>query len=78
MIFKPNTFNDIQDNNLRAYNRAIMTCNLLEENGEQHARKYLNQFGEKDRAAIGALLMAIKTDPEETKRRVLQNVKTQD
>lgn len=67
---KPDNFNDVQHPVLRAYNRAVTALTLHQEEGEVPTRQYFDQFEEDERKAIAVMLMSIKADPEETKKRV--------
>lgn len=67
-------FNDIADYKLQTYNRAMMSLNILESNGEADVREYFSQFSEKDYMALAAMLIAIKRNPEEVRRGVILNV----
>lgn len=77
MIKHPSTFNDIENTLLQTYNRAQMALNLANENGEDDLRVYFNQFNETERAGIFTMLLAIKRDPEDTRRQVLANANIQ-
>lgn len=57
---KHNNFNEIDSPLLRTYNRAVMATNLLEQYNEDEAEQYLNQFTDNDKAAIHAILLAIR------------------
>ncbi|AJT60737.1 hypothetical protein [Citrobacter phage CVT22] len=57
---KHNNFNEIEATLLRTYNRAVMTTNLLEQYNQEEAEQYLNQFTDNDKAAIHAILLAIR------------------
>lgn len=77
MIKHPSAFNDIENNLLRAYNRAQMAMNLAQENGEDDLRVYFHQFNDAERAALFTMLLAIRTNPEDTRRQVLANADIQ-
>lgn len=76
MIKNPSTFNDVESVKLRAYNRAVMAMNLAEENGDADTRAYFQTFSDAERGQIFAMLLAIKQDPEETKRQVILDANT--
>lgn len=64
------TYIDIQNPALRAYNRAVTSLTIFEEDGDQATREYFQQFSDQDRTAIAAMMIAIKRNPEETLKRV--------
>lgn len=69
------TYVDIENPLLRAYNRATNCINLLEKRGEEGVKDYFKQFNEKDQAAIYTIMYGIKTKgSEEMKRLVLNKV----
>lgn len=64
-------FNDIENPRLRNYNRATFAMNLAQDKGVDDVRAYFGQFNDQERAAILIMLTAIRQDPEETKRLVI-------
>lgn len=66
----PNTFHDVENPVVSAYNRAITSLSIFDEDGEEPTREYFQQFSENDRSAIAAMMIAIKRDPEATLKRV--------
>lgn len=64
-------FNDIENPRLRNYNRATYAMNLAQDKGVDDVRAYFGQFNDQERAAILIMLTAIRQDPEETKRLVI-------
>lgn len=77
MIKHPSTFNDVENTLLQTYNRAQMALNIASENGVDDLRVYFNQFSDTERAGIFTMLLAIKRDPEDTRRQVLANANIQ-
>ena len=72
---KHNNFNDVESKYLRAYNRAVMAFNLLEQYSEEECENYLGQFTETQKAAIHAILLAIKIyGPEAVEKKVMADV----
>jgi len=69
-------FNDIEDIKLRNYNRAMLAMNLAQDKVENDVRSYFSQFNEQERVEIMVMLLAIRTDPEETRRQVIVNANT--
>lgn len=57
---KHNTFDEIENRLLQSYNRAVMCSNLLEQYNEEECEKYLEQFTVNQKAAIQAILVAIR------------------
>lgn len=68
------TFNEIEDVKLRNYNRAMMSLNLLDSNGEADVRSYFQRFNDHERLSLAAMLIAIKQDPEKVKQEVIKHV----
>lgn len=69
------TFNEIENPLLRAYNRAVMSLNLNGDEGKECAARYLSMFTDKENAAIYALLAGInKHGPELIKKNVMARV----
>lgn len=66
----PETFIDVKNPVIQAYNRAMTSLSILEEDGESEVREYFNQFSEQDRASIAAMMIAHKRNPEATLKRV--------
>lgn len=62
----PNNFNDVENLQVQAYNRAITALTINSEEGADATRAYFEQFDEDSRKRVGILLMAIKADPEGT------------
>ena len=56
-----NTFNDIGDAYLRAYNRLVVTFNLTSIGKREEASAYLKQFSPADNLAIGVVSSDIQT-----------------
>ena len=54
------TFNEVQEPLLRAYNRAVMALNLNVDEGKECASRYLSMFSDKENAAIYALKKMIR------------------
>jgi len=71
------TFNHIENNNLKAFNRAVMLYNILEDFGEVGAREYIANFSQEDKTKIYLILMAVKKFGVDTVRKlVLSKVET--
>lgn len=66
----PETFIDIKNPVIQAYNRAVTSLSILEEDGEVGVREYFQQFSEQDRGSIAAMMIAHKRNPEDTLKRV--------
>ncbi|QHJ80984.1 MAG: hypothetical protein [Caudoviricetes sp.] len=71
----PETFIDINDQAVQAYNRAKTSLSILEEDGEGAVREYFQQFNEQDRASIAAMMIAHARDPEGTLKRVQERAR---
>ena len=65
------SFNHIQHAPLKHYNRAVMSCNIREDMGEEASKEYLTQFSKEDKLAILGVLQGVKkVGVEEFKRRL--------
>lgn len=72
---KFDTFNEIENPLLRAYNRAVMSININVDEGKECAARYLSMFTDKENAAIYALLTGInKYGPEAIKKNVMARI----
>lgn len=69
-----NNFNDVDNKTLQAYNRAVMALNLFDDRGEEATTRYLKQFDEQDRVAIAAMIISVRINADETKRKVYATV----
>ena len=58
---KPIDFNDVEDDTLRAYNRAVTIYNLHQDEGEVVASNYFMQFDPEDKFSIIQMLTIIKS-----------------
>ena len=54
-----NRFDDIEDANLRAYNRTVFLHNLRQDEGEVAARQYILLFNEEERQEMYVMTTAI-------------------
>ncbi len=69
------TFNEVQEPLLRAYNRGVMATILEVDGGKECATRYLSMFSDNENAAIYALLAGIdKYGPETIKRNVMLHI----
>jgi hypothetical protein len=50
------SFDDIEDNNLQAYNRLVYANNLMEDEGEEEAAHYISMFSKDDQAEIVSMI----------------------
>lgn len=72
---KHNTFDEIEHRLLQSYNRAVMCSNLLEQYDEGECEKYLNNFTDNQKAAIQAVLLAIRVyGVDAVKQKVMKDV----
>lgn len=53
-------FVDVKHPPLRAYNRAVMACNLLEDGGKAALEDYVSQFTPEDRKEMYNILALVK------------------
>lgn len=53
-------FNHIQHRPLKAYNRAVLASNMLEDSGPGYVEDYLSQFSEADKIDIINIYKLIK------------------
>jgi hypothetical protein len=69
------TFNEVENTLLRAYNRAVMATNLNVDEGKECATRYLSMFSDKENAAIYALLAGMdKYGAETIKKNVMLRI----
>ena len=69
------TFNEVENTLLRAYNRAVMATNLNVDEGKECATRYLSMFSDKENAAIYALLAGMdKYGVETIKKNVMLRI----
>ena len=69
------TFNEVENTLLRAYNRAVMATNLNIDEGQECATRYLSMFSDKENAAIYALLAGMdKYGAETIKKNVMLRI----
>lgn len=69
------TFNEVENTLLRAYNRAVMALNLNVDEGKECASRYLSMFSDKENAAIYALLAGMdKYGAETIKKNVMLRI----
>ena len=69
------TFNEVENALLRAYNRAVMATNLNVDEGKECATRYLSMFSDKENAAIYALLAGMdKYGAETIKKNVMLRI----
>lgn len=74
---KHNTFEEIENVLLRTYNRAVMCSNILEQYDEDECERYLTNFTDNQKAAIQAILLAIRIyGVDAVKQKVLQDATT--
>lgn len=75
---KLNTFDDIDDVYLRAYNRLIVSFNLNSIGKQGEALAYLNTFSQGDNLAIGIVASDIQTKGwDEVKKRIQHKLSNQ-
>lgn len=71
----PETYVDVQDVVVQAYNRAKTALAIFQEDGEVPTKEYFQQFSEQDRASIAAMMVAHSRDPEGTLKRIQERVR---
>ncbi len=71
----PETYIDVQDQVVQAYNRAKTALAVFEEAGQEATKEYFQQFSEQDRASISAMMIAHSRDPEGTLKRIQERVR---
>jgi len=64
-------FNDIEDNTLKAYNRAVTMFNINNKFNENMVRGYAEQLSDSDRNKVYAMLQYIKVKGAEVVKREL-------
>jgi hypothetical protein len=73
------TFNEVENTLLRAYNRAVMATNLNVDEGKECATRYLSMFSDKENAAIYALLAGMdKYGAETIKKNVMLRIEARE
>lgn len=78
-FIKHETFEHVDNKLLRTYNQAVLTSNILEQYGEEECTNYLEQFTDNQKAAIQAILLAIRIYGVDTvKQKVLMDVEAAD
>ena len=60
MNYEFNKFNNIENVQLRTYNRCALLSNLMEDGGETVAREYLNLFSDGERKQMFVMNHFIK------------------
>lgn len=69
-------FNHIEDMNLQAWNRLMVSHNIAAELGEEPLREYMSQFSNVDKQAMLLVASVVMTyGPEEARKIILANVK---
>lgn len=73
------TFNDVEYKPLQTYNRCVMFFNLVEDAGMEGAKEYINQFSDKDKAAMLETYKAVKAlGVEKVKKRIMRDMPLQE
>lgn len=68
MIEEYHTFNDVEDRELRAWNRCAVAFNIAADESVDLMRKYLEQFSKDERTDISNMYKRIKNDGYELTR----------
>lgn len=68
MVNEYHNFNDINDGELRAWNRASVAFNILADEGLETMKDYLAQFSDEDKQAIKTVIRRVKNDGYESTR----------
>lgn len=68
MLEEYHNFNDIEDQELRAWNRCAVAFNIAADESVELMRTYLGQFDKEDRVAISDTYKRIKNDGYELTR----------
>ena len=70
-----NRFTDITHRPLRIYNRAVMTFNIMEDQGKETAAEYLDSFTKEVRLEIAQMTaLTRKIGPKQVKEMVTRNI----
>ena len=70
-----NRFTDITHRPLRIYNRAVMTFNIMEDQGKETAAEYLDSFTKEERLEIAQMTaLTRKIGPKQVKEMVTRNI----
>lgn len=68
MLEEYHTFNDVEDQELRAWNRCAVAFNIAADESIELMREYLEQFGKEARTDISNIYKRIKDDGYEFTR----------
>lgn len=68
MIEEYSNFNDVNDVELKAWNRAAVAFNIAADEGLVKMKEYVGQFSDEDRVLISATFKRIKDDGYERTR----------
>jgi hypothetical protein len=68
MLEEYHTFNDVEDQELRAWNRCAVAFNIAADESIELMREYLNQFNNAARTDISNMYKRIKNDGYEFTR----------
>ena len=76
---KFNTFSDVKDTTLRAYNRVAMAYNLREDFSVGVMEEYFNMFDEDSKKQMLVIILAIKAKGlDEVKKEVMKQTVLED
>lgn len=64
-----NTFDEIKNYKLRAFNRMVTAKNIAKDAGKAIAEQYLKQFSEQHKKEISAVMWAVKINGIESVRK---------
>jgi len=68
MIDEYHAFNDVEDRELRAWNRCAVAFNIAADESIDTMRKYISQFSNEDRTDISEMYKRIKNEGYERTR----------
>jgi hypothetical protein len=73
------TFDEVEYEPLRTFNRCVMTFNLREDAGEQAAKDYLERIPAEDRLKMVEMYKKVKKEgPDSVRREIMLTMPLQD
>jgi hypothetical protein len=68
-------FNDIENKDLQAYNRAVVFYNIMEDMSKDAAKEYVKDFSQEDKIRMALVIERVKKHgPEFVKAEIIRNL----